>query len=190
MLLTPSYLTTNQSEEFPQADQALFLEHYKTLHYPPPPQLKPHPQALQQPRLTIRLSFLQTGRPSQPRPSHDPDLSELGSSLLLLHAAVRHEVVKHFSCRAEASGSGGAWWGWRRREQGGEGRGLTSTCIFHHQVQCLLRLNHLEELHCSGQGVVVEGLGEKRPLSLHLHSVTAHVLTTTPLTQEQSMAPY
>lgn len=75
-------------------------------------------------------------------------------------------------------------------EQGGEGRGLTSTCIFHHQVQCLLCLNHLEELHCSGQGVVVEGLGEKRPLSLHLHSVTAHVLTTTPLTQEQSMAPY
>ena len=86
----------------------------------------------------------------------------------------------------EGQGMVGGWHG----EQGGEGRGLTSTCIFHHQVQCLLRLNHLEELHCSGQGVVVEGLGEKRPLSLHLHSVTAHVLTTTPLTQEQSMAPY
>ena len=73
--------------------------------------------------------------------------------------------------------------GWNR-EQGREGRGLTSTCIFHHQVQCLLRLNHLEELHCNGQGVVVEGLGEKRPLTFHLHLVTAHVLTIMPLTQE------
>ena len=33
VMLTPSYLTTNQSEEFPWADHTLFLEHYKTLHY-------------------------------------------------------------------------------------------------------------------------------------------------------------
>lgn len=70
--------------------------------------------------------------------------------------------------------------GGQGREQDGEGRGLTSTCIFHHQVQRLLRLNHLEELHCNGQGVAVEGLGEKRLLTLHLHSVTAHVLAKTP----------
>ena len=33
-MLTPDYLTTNQSEECPQTDQALLLEHYKTPHYP------------------------------------------------------------------------------------------------------------------------------------------------------------
>ena len=33
-MLTPDYLTTNQSEECPQADHPLLLEHYKTPHYP------------------------------------------------------------------------------------------------------------------------------------------------------------
>ena len=34
MMLTPDYLTTDQSEEGPQADHALLLEHCKTPHYP------------------------------------------------------------------------------------------------------------------------------------------------------------
>ena len=33
-MLTPNYLTTNQSEECPRADHALLLEHYKIPHYP------------------------------------------------------------------------------------------------------------------------------------------------------------
>ena len=36
MMLTPDDLTTNQSEECPQADHALLLEYYKTPHYPLP----------------------------------------------------------------------------------------------------------------------------------------------------------
>ena len=33
-MLTPTYLTTNQSEECPQADHALLNHYYKTPHYP------------------------------------------------------------------------------------------------------------------------------------------------------------
>ena len=33
-MLTPDYLTANQSEERPRADHTLLLEHYKTPHYP------------------------------------------------------------------------------------------------------------------------------------------------------------
>ena len=33
-MLTPDYLTTNQSEECPWADHALLLEHFQTPHYP------------------------------------------------------------------------------------------------------------------------------------------------------------
>ena len=34
MMLTPDYLTSNQSEECPQADYALFNHDYKVPHYP------------------------------------------------------------------------------------------------------------------------------------------------------------
>lgn len=34
MILTPDYLTTNQSEECPRAGHALLLEHCKRAHYP------------------------------------------------------------------------------------------------------------------------------------------------------------
>ena len=34
MVLTPDYLTTNQSEERPRAAHALLLEHGKIPHYP------------------------------------------------------------------------------------------------------------------------------------------------------------
>ena len=34
MMLTPDYLTTNQSEECPWADHALLLEHFKMPYYP------------------------------------------------------------------------------------------------------------------------------------------------------------
>lgn len=77
---------------------------------------------------------------------------------------MRHEVVKHFSCRAEAErgqdqvqGQGEAAQG-----QGGEGGQLTGTCILHHQVQRLLSLNHLEELHYNGWEQC-RGLGRKSP---------------------------
>ena len=34
MILTLNYLTTNQSEEFPEADHTLLFEHCKTPYYP------------------------------------------------------------------------------------------------------------------------------------------------------------
>ena len=33
-MVTPDYLTTNQSKKCPRADYALLLEHYKTPYYP------------------------------------------------------------------------------------------------------------------------------------------------------------
>lgn len=72
----------------------------------PPPRLQPIPPAARHwtTQTHTQQSLSCGGTPPSPAHSRNPNLSELGSSFLLLHAAVGHEVVEYFSCRAEAKG--------------------------------------------------------------------------------------
>lgn len=128
--------------------------------------------------------------PSPARSRDCPHLSELGSSFLLLHTAVGHEVVKHFSCRAEAKrGQRGAW--------GAQGAGRGGTPHRHLRIpspgtaSSLSRSPRRASLQRPG---TVGGEGESRVMreetpQIGPHSVTIHVLTRTPLLKKAPWLP-
>ena len=126
MVLSPTQLgSCTPPSEYPHT-WSLHAHGHLTVHLHPHPNLSHAPRSFNSPDSQSDPHPWGLGGPPSPACSHDPDLSELGSSLLLLHATVGHEVVKHFSCRAEAE--------WVRRGMGGgtesrAGRGEASPAL-------------------------------------------------------------
>ena len=142
--LTSAHLGTCMPDRLPHPAGDLHLRLESFTPGPPNPQrhpsvhLHPHPDSSHTPR---SVDSPAPPRPPDPRPqgqgaprpafppttprSRGPYLSELGSSFLPLPAAVRHEVVKHFSCRAEADGVRGG----RGRCTESRGRGGPSPAL-------------------------------------------------------------
>lgn len=93
-------------------------------------------------------------------------LSKFSSGFLFLHSSMSDQIVKHFSCTHRGTAETPCSSNTREsnHQAGSKVRScahdltsddvnrLTSTSILHHQVQSLLRLYHLKELHCRQTG--------------------------------------
>lgn len=146
----------------------------------PPPRLKPHPRDHAEP----------SGAPPSPTRSRNPYLSELGSSFLLLHAAVGHEVVKYFSCGAKAEGvRAGHGGGCPVSRAGPVGEGPHQR--LHTPSPGTASSRSQSPRRASLQGAEGRRSRGKRPPTLHPHSATVRTCPTmAPLTQGYSAAPY